>query len=40
MTADQDYQRHLASYRGFTSRLKWGSAIVVVIIVLLAFVTL
>ena len=40
MSVDQDYQRHLASYRSFTSRLKWGTVIVVLVIVILAFVTL
>jgi hypothetical protein len=40
ITADEDYRRHLESYSGFTSRLKWGTAMVVVVIVILAFITL
>jgi hypothetical protein len=40
MTADQDLARHAANYRSFTKFLTWGSVLVVVVIVILAFVTL
>ncbi|HEY5208661.1 MAG TPA: aa3-type cytochrome c oxidase subunit IV [Stellaceae bacterium] len=40
MSADQDLVRHQEIYRGFTKFLTWGSACVIVVIVILAFVTL
>jgi len=40
MSLDQDLQRHVATYRGFTRMLTWGSALVVAVIVVLALVTL
>jgi len=40
MSADQELARHQDIYRGFTRFLTWGSAIAVLVIVILAFVTL
>jgi hypothetical protein len=37
---EMDYPAHLASYRLFTSLMKWGVATVVFILLLLAFLTL
>jgi hypothetical protein len=37
---DMDYAAHFATYRLFTTLLKWGSIGVVLILVLLAFLTL
>lgn len=37
---DMDYAAHLASYKLFTSLLKWGSIFVILALVLLAVVTL
>jgi hypothetical protein len=38
--SDMDYPAHLASYRLFTSLLKWGTIIVVLAVLLLALLTL
>lgn len=40
MSVDEELQRHQATYHGFTRMLTWGSALVVAVIVILAFVTL
>jgi hypothetical protein len=37
---DMDYPAHLATYKLFTSLLKWGAIGVVAAVVLLAFLTL
>jgi Bacterial aa3 type cytochrome c oxidase subunit IV len=38
--SDMDYPAHYRTYRLFTSLIKWGAAIVVCVILLLAFLTL
>jgi hypothetical protein len=40
MSADENLANHLGTYRGFTRLLGYGSAMVIVVIVILAFVTL
>jgi hypothetical protein len=37
---DMDYPAHLATYRLFTSLVKWGTVLVILALVLLAFLTL
>ena len=37
---DMDYPAHLASYHLFTTLFKWGTVLVVAIVLLLAFLTL
>ncbi|WP_374547091.1 aa3-type cytochrome c oxidase subunit IV [Rhodoblastus sp.] len=38
--SDMDYPAHLATYRLFTSLVKWGTIFVVLVLILLAFITL
>jgi hypothetical protein len=37
---DMDYAAHLATYKFFTNLLKWGTATVIIAVILLAFLTL
>ncbi|HUO54891.1 MAG TPA: aa3-type cytochrome c oxidase subunit IV [Rhodoblastus sp.] len=39
-SSDMDYPAHLATYRLFTSLVKWGAGTIIVILLLLAFFTL
>jgi hypothetical protein len=38
--SEMDYPAHLATYRLFTSLIKWGTVFVILAVLLLAFLTL
>ncbi len=40
MAVDQELEQHLSTWRGFTKLVKWTIALVVIVIVLLALITL
>lgn len=36
MVMDQELQRHLTTWRGFTRLIKWGLALVVIVLIAMA----